>query len=185
MSLTMWAPASRLARATSGLQVSTEMMAVGRRRLSSAITGTTRRRSSSAVIGSEPGRVDSPPTFYKGTIIFGSCDGYVYCLRASDGVMAWRFQAAPRDERLMVYQQLESVWPVHGSVLIRNDVAYFVAGRSMFLAGGLVLYRLNPTTGEMLSKVLMDDEDPNTGENLHEYVAGVNNQLSMPTASRR
>jgi outer membrane protein assembly factor BamB len=129
------------------------------------------------------GRVDSPPTYYKGTLLFGSCDGYVYCLRASDGVMVWRFQAAPRDERLMVYQQLESVWPVHGSILIRDDVAYFVAGRSMFLDGGLVLYRLNPTTGDMLSKVLMNEEDPNTGADLHEYVTGVNNQLSMPTAS--
>ena len=125
------------------------------------------------------GRVDSPPTFHKGTVIFGSRDGYVYCLRTSDGLMAWRFLAAPRDERLMACQQLESVWPVHGSVLVRDDVAYVIAGRSMFLDGGLVLYRLNPTTGEVLSQQPMDGNDPNTGEHFHEHVT----MLDMPVAS--
>lgn len=125
------------------------------------------------------GRVDSPPTFHQGTVIFGSRDGHVYCLRASDGLMAWRFLAAPRDERLMACQQLESVWPVHGSVLVRDDIAYVIAGRSMFLDGGLVLYRLNPTTGEILSQQRMDGNDPNTGQNLHEHVT----VLDMPVAS--
>jgi len=125
------------------------------------------------------GRVDSPPTFHKGTVIFGSRDGYVYCLRASDGLMAWRFLAARRDERLMASEQLESVWPVHGSVLVRDDVAYVIAGRSMFLDGGLVLYRLNPTTGEILSQRRMDGNDPNTGQDFHELVT----VLDMPVAS--
>jgi sucrose-6-phosphate hydrolase SacC (GH32 family)/outer membrane protein assembly factor BamB len=125
------------------------------------------------------GRVDSPPTLYKGLAIFGSRDGYVYCLRASDGELVWRFQAAPADRRLMAWEQLESVWPVHGSVLIRKDVAYVVAGRSMFLDGGLTLYRLNPVTGELLSKVQMDGNDPNTGKDLHAHIE----VLDMPVAS--
>lgn len=125
------------------------------------------------------GRVDSPPTFHRGTVVFGSRDGYVYCLRASDGLVAWRFLAAPRDQRLMACEQLESVWPVHGSVLVRDDVAYAVAGRSMFLDGGLVLYRLNPTTGEILSQQRMDGNDPNTGQDFHEHVT----MLDMPVAS--
>ena len=125
------------------------------------------------------GRVDSPPTRYKGLAIFGCRDGYVYCLRASDGALAWRFQAAPADRRLMAWEQLESVWPVHGSILIRKDVAYVVAGRSMFLDGGLTLYRLNPVTGELLSKVQMDGNDPNTGKDLHTHIS----VLDMPVAS--
>ncbi|MHC4326282.1 MAG: outer membrane protein assembly factor BamB family protein, partial [Planctomycetota bacterium] len=40
------------------------------------------------------GRVDSPPTIYKGRVLFGSADGRVYCLRAADGALIWRFQAA-------------------------------------------------------------------------------------------
>ncbi|MDP6634807.1 MAG: PQQ-binding-like beta-propeller repeat protein [Phycisphaerae bacterium] len=125
------------------------------------------------------GRVDSPPTYYKGTVIFGSADGYAYCLRASDGAVVWRFAAAPYDRRLMAWEQLESVWPVHGSVLIRNDVAYVLAGRSMFLDGGLTLYRLKPATGEILSQTQMNHNDPNTGKDLHTHVR----MLDMPVAS--
>ena len=125
------------------------------------------------------GRVDSPPTIHKGMVIFGSADGYVYCLRASDGALVWRLAAAPYDQRLMAWEQLESAWPVHGSVLIRNDVAYVIAGRSMFLDGGLTLYRLKPATGEILSEVRMDEKDPNTGKDLHTHVR----VLDMPVAS--
>jgi len=39
------------------------------------------------------GRVDSPPTIWNGKVIFGCADGYVYCLRASDGLPVWRFLA--------------------------------------------------------------------------------------------
>ncbi len=36
------------------------------------------------------GRIDSAPTYHEGTLIFGARDGWVYCLRASDGKLAWR-----------------------------------------------------------------------------------------------
>jgi hypothetical protein len=125
------------------------------------------------------GRIDSAPTIYKGMVIFGSADGFVYCLRASDGALAWRFRAAPYDQRMMVYEQLESVWPVHGSVLIRNEVAYVIAGRSMFLDGGLTLYLLDPLSGDVLSSVKMDDMDPNMEKGIHDHVE----MLDMPVAS--
>ena len=90
------------------------------------------------------GRVDSPPTIYRGRVLFGSADGWVYCLRAGDGELAWRFRAAPDDRRLMAYEQLESAWPVSGSVLVQGDAVYCVAGRSAFLDGGMRLLRLDP-----------------------------------------
>ena len=31
------------------------------------------------------GRIDTPPTFSEGAVVFGACDGKVYCLNASDG----------------------------------------------------------------------------------------------------
>ena len=58
------------------------------------------------------GRIDSPPTYDRGRLLFGSANGYVYCLRASDGALAWRFRAAPHDRRIVAYGQLESAWPV-------------------------------------------------------------------------
>ena len=112
------------------------------------------------------GRVDSPPTIYAGRVLFGSADGWVYCLRASDGELAWRFRAAPMDRRLAAFEQVESVWPVHGSVLVTDGVLYCVAGRSVFLDGGLRLLRLDPNTGRKISETIMDDRDPNSGNDL-------------------
>ena len=40
------------------------------------------------------GRVDSPPTIHNGCAIFGSADGQVYCVRASDGVLCVPSRAA-------------------------------------------------------------------------------------------
>lgn len=115
-------------------------------------------------------RVDSSPTIYKGHVIFGSADGWVYCLRASDGALAWRYRVAPHDLRLMSYDQPESVWPVSGSVLIEDGVIYTLAGRSMFLDGGMRLLRLDPLTGEKLSETILDDRDPRTGKNLQSRI---------------
>ena len=124
------------------------------------------------------GRVDSPPTVWQGRVLFGSADGSVYCLRAGDGALAWRFRAAPEDQRLVAFDQVESVWPVHGSVLVEGDVLYCVAGRSMFLDGGLRLLRLDPRTGKKLSETILDEQDPETKANLQVHIQGLN----MPTA---
>jgi len=108
------------------------------------------------------GRIDSAPTVYKDRVFFGSRDGWVYALRISDGQLAWRFRAAPRPWQVGVLDQLESVWPVHGAVLIQNDTLYVTAGRSTYLDGGIVLYRLDPDTGEELSRNVLCDVDPDT-----------------------
>jgi outer membrane protein assembly factor BamB len=126
------------------------------------------------------GRVDSPPTIYQGRVLFGSADGYVYCLNAADGSLIWRFRAAPMDQRMMAFEQVESVWPVHGSVLIQDDKVYCVAGRSVFLDGGMRLLQLDPRTGEKLSENVLDEIDPETGKNLHEYVQRLNMPVGLP-----
>jgi len=95
------------------------------------------------------GRVDSPPTYYRGLLLFGSRDGSVYCLRASDGTLAWRF--FPLERRLIcAYGQPESAWPVCGSVLVRRGLAYFAAGRDSFTDGGIFLYALDPRSGKVV-----------------------------------
>jgi outer membrane protein assembly factor BamB len=103
------------------------------------------------------GRVDSPPTVFEGRVLFGSADGWVYCLSANDGRLAWRFRAAPADVRIMAYGQLESPWPVCGSVLVKDGVVFCAAGRSSFLDGGIVLHRLDARTGKQLSQTPVDD----------------------------
>lgn len=126
------------------------------------------------------GRIDSPPTIYQGCAFFGSADGWVYCLDASNGALAWRFRAAPTDQRLTSFKQVESVWPVPGNVLIKNDVLYCVAGRSMFLDGGLHFWRLDPKTGIVLSHNVLDDRDPSSDGDLHKYVSWLNMPAGLP-----
>ena len=116
------------------------------------------------------GKIDSSPTIYKGLILFGCGDGWVYCLRASDGVLAWRYLVAPADVQTVSHQQVESVWPVHGAVLIVNDTLYALAGRNMFFDGGMRLVRLNPTSGKLLGENTMDNIDPETGKDFHEII---------------
>jgi outer membrane protein assembly factor BamB len=106
------------------------------------------------------GRIDSPPTVYRGMVLFGSKDGRVYCLRASDGRLVWRFLAAPTDRRIAYFDQVESTWPVHGSVLLYKGVAYFTAGRSTYLDGGIRVYGLEPATGKILHKHILKGPNP-------------------------
>ncbi len=109
-------------------------------------------------------RVDSPPTVHDGLAIFGSADGRVYCLRASDGALAWRFDAAPRRRRVVAFDQLESPWPVPGSVLVHDGKCWFAAGRSSYLDGGICLYALDPATGKAARQRRIYSPDPNTGK---------------------
>lgn len=123
-------------------------------------------------------RVDSPPTYWKGRVFFGGKDGFVYCLRAKDGALVWKYQAAPSLLRHFAWEQCESVWPVHGSVLVENGLVSCVAGRSCFLDGGLWFYRLDAKTGEMKVKQNYDDKDPDTGGDLND----MHKTLQMPVA---
>jgi len=102
------------------------------------------------------GRIDSPPTIYGRLVLFGSADGCVYCLRASDGKLIWRFRAAPSDRKIVAFGQLESPWRVHGSILMKDGVAYCTAGRSTYLDGGIRVFGLDPATGRVLYKTCLD-----------------------------
>lgn len=95
------------------------------------------------------GRVDTAPTIHKGLCLFGSKSGWVYCLRADDGRMVWQRRVAPLEEKIVAYGQLESPWPVPGSVLVVDDVAYFAAGRHSLSDGGIFVFAVNPTSGKI------------------------------------
>ena len=125
-------------------------------------------------------RVDSPPTVWQGRVLFGSADGHVYCLRAQDGALVWRYQAAPNDLRMAAYEQVESVWPVHGSVLVRDGIVYCIAGRAMWLDGGLRMLRLDAKTGRPLSETVLGDTYPETGKNLQDEIKWPNLPVALP-----
>jgi len=93
------------------------------------------------------GRIDSPPTYVRGLLYFGSADGTLTCLKAETGEFVWCLRLGPTQELIVNKGSLESVWPVHGSVLYHNDLIYAIAGRSMFVDTGLYIYAVDPLTG--------------------------------------
>ena len=98
---------------------------------------------------SSAGRIDCPPTIEQGRCLLGCRDGWVYCLEASSGQLAWRRRAAPSDQRIVAYGQLESPWPVVGGVLAMNGMAYYSVGRHAGSDGGLTVQAVDPLTGEL------------------------------------
>jgi outer membrane protein assembly factor BamB len=126
-------------------------------------------------------RVDSPPTLTDGLAIFGSADGRAYCLRADDGELVWRFDAAPERRLVTAFGRLESPWPVPGSVLVHDGKCWLAAGRSSHLDGGIHVYSLDPATGKVASAETIYNPDPETGKTTPEpspnKMAGVLNDI--------
>ena len=89
-------------------------------------------------------------------------------------------RAAPSDQRLVAFEQLESVWPVHGNVLVEDGTVYCVAGRSNCLDGGLHFLRLDAKTGRKLSETIIDEKDPATGEHLQARLQILNMPAGLP-----
>ncbi len=122
--------------------------------------------------------VDSSPTVHGGRVYFGSADGYVQCITLDTGKLIWRYQASPNATRHMYFERLEAVHPVHGSVLVMNDQVYTIAGRSMFVDGGLRFLILDAKTGKRITEHVMDDSMPGSDEQLQ-----MNHEaLNMPQA---
>lgn len=119
------------------------------------------------------GRVDTPPTIHKGLVLFGSTDGWAYCLQETDGQLVWRRRVAPHERLIGAYGQIESGWPVHGSILVKDGVAYLSAGRSSYLDGGIILCAVDAATGVVIDTRTLYSPDPVTDE------------MPLPTANRR
>jgi len=81
-------------------------------------------------------------------VIFGSDDGYVYCLNAADGSERWKFRGAPNAKKAMGFGRLGSVWPVLASPVAYEGKVYFIAGvmPTMCLYG----YCLDAATGAVV-----------------------------------
>ena len=100
------------------------------------------------------GRVSSPPVVHEGLCLFGSHDGWVYCLKAADGAPLWRFLAAPYQRKSVAYGQLESSWPVYG-VAMHDGKVCFAAGVHPEVGGGIYIYGLEPKTGRLAWKKVL------------------------------
>ena len=129
------------------------------------------------------GAVDSPPTIHRGAVYVGTRSGTLYALNRDSGEVIWRFMAAPHPRAIAVHGQLESVWPLHGSINVYKDKLYFVAGRNAELDAGMFWYALNPVDGRVeLQGRLYDPEEvfePGKSRERYERIMGNNSPLIM------
>jgi hypothetical protein len=81
---------------------------------------------------------------------------------------------------VVAYGQLESAWPVRGSVLVDGGAATFAAGRSSFLDGGIRLCRVELKTGKLLAESRIHTPDPETHRQPRQAVSGFNLAGALP-----
>jgi len=122
------------------------------------------------------GPVRYPPTIWKDRIYTGSDDGYVYCLRANNGRLIWKYRAGPSDEKVLGNGRMISLWPVRTSVLVDDGVVYFGAG--VFPYEGIYIYALNADDGTIIWK------NDTIGDNDYELAFGGISPQSFLVASK-
>jgi outer membrane protein assembly factor BamB len=94
------------------------------------------------------GPIRFAPVAWQDRVYVGSDDGHVYCLRAEDGKLVWKFRAVPSDRKVLGNGRLTSVWPVRGGPVIADDVLFFAAGVWSF--EGVFVYALKAESGELV-----------------------------------
>ncbi|OHE89705.1 MAG: hypothetical protein A3G75_06395, partial [Verrucomicrobia bacterium RIFCSPLOWO2_12_FULL_64_8] len=96
------------------------------------------------------GPVRTAPSVWRDRILFGSDDGYVYCLYAADGRLVWKYRAGPAADKVIGNGQMISLWPVRSDILVEDEAAYFAAG--VFPYEGITICALNPADGSVIWK---------------------------------
>jgi outer membrane protein assembly factor BamB len=96
------------------------------------------------------GPVRFSPAAWKDKVYFTSDDGYLYCLNAADGSLAWKLRGGPADSKILGNKRLISTWPARGGAVIEDGVVYFAASIWPFM--GIFIYAVDAATGEIIWK---------------------------------
>lgn len=91
------------------------------------------------------GPVRFPPVGNAQRIFVVSDDGCLYCLRADNGHLEWKFRGGPTDHRVLGNRRLISMWPARGGPVVRDGTVYFAAGIWPWM--GTFLYAIDVQTG--------------------------------------
>jgi outer membrane protein assembly factor BamB len=78
-------------------------------------------------------------------VYFGSDDGCIYCLRASDGELLWKRRAAPGDYQVPSDGKMISLWPNRSGVIVQDGIVY--CGVGVFPSEGVYVCALDAETG--------------------------------------
>jgi outer membrane protein assembly factor BamB len=88
-----------------------------------------------------------PPTIHGEHVLYGSDDGYVYCVNRRSGDRVWKTRGGDSDRKIFNDRKLISLWPVRTGVMIDNDLAIFGASLVPWEVSHLV--SVDASTGKM------------------------------------
>jgi len=135
------------------------------------------------------GPIRFAPAFFGGRVYVSSDDGYLYCLSATSGELAWKKRAGPGGDMVLGNGRMVSRWPVRGAVAIVDGLLYF--GGGIWPSEGIYLYALDPESGKELwvndssGGIVMNQPHPTararSGVSAQGYLAGAGDTLLVAT----
>ncbi|MCE9552373.1 MAG: PQQ-binding-like beta-propeller repeat protein [Planctomycetes bacterium] len=94
------------------------------------------------------GPIRMAPAAHDGRVLFTSDDGWLYCLEADTGKLAWKFRGGPGDQKCLGNGRVISCWPARGGPVIRDGKVYFAASIWPFM--GVFIHALDVKTGKQV-----------------------------------
>ncbi|MHC4982597.1 MAG: outer membrane protein assembly factor BamB family protein [Planctomycetota bacterium] len=129
------------------------------------------------------GPVRFAPTVCDGRVYFGSDDGYVYCLGADDGKLAWKYRPGPSGQKVVGNGRMISAWPVRTSVLVEDGQVFATAG--VFPFEGIYQCALDADDGSVIwqndTVGSRSHELPYGGISPHGYLLASESVLYVPS----
>lgn len=105
------------------------------------------------------GSVLSSPSIEGSYCLIGTGSGYIHCLHLKTGEELWRLRVAPVQKFIGDRGKLDSPWPVLGSILVKNKVAYFSVGRASSQDIGVFIYAVEVESGKIVWKQKFERKD--------------------------
>lgn len=94
------------------------------------------------------GPVRLPCAAWDGKVYFTSDDGHLYCVKAENGALVWKFRGGPSDRKVLGNGRVVSAWPARGGPAVRDGQVYFAASIWPFM--GTFIYALDARTGQVI-----------------------------------
>ena len=94
------------------------------------------------------GPVRLAPAVFNDRVYFVCDDGYLYCLSAVDGSLAWKFFGAPFDQKVLGNDRLTSIYPARGAPVVYDNTVYFATSIWPFM--GVFVHAVDATTGDVV-----------------------------------
>ncbi|MFM2091093.1 MAG: Serine/threonine-protein kinase AfsK [Planctomycetota bacterium] len=103
------------------------------------------------------GRMDTSPTLAGGTGYVGTDDGMVTAIDLADGRVVWRFFAGPGADLVLDHDQVSSLYRVPSAPVLLDGALFVSAGRHAQLELGTAIWKLDPATGKVLGRTVLDE----------------------------